>query len=246
MWYYLPVVVRTMKRVLHLSRLRTEAILLVVTVLVIAVMPTSSVAARNMQYAPKGPTPPMDLRPVSLTLSGWGWRIDAGCITCMEYGNAILRLDGSVIPRDNVTDVFDIYLSGTLSFNLPDSTDNFTLELRGTRGRSAFFLRQVAGGGYPLITEFEGVWFDYGETEYVACEGRLALPMPDKVARVYVFVLRNGTTEGIAIPQTSWLGRWTIIFDEIADRMVAAGTQAQAVIGNTMARVAQVLLWWAT
>ena len=230
----------------RLSKLRTGAILLVVFLLLAVPIATSPVAGQTARYAPGGPTDAMDLLPVSLTLSGWGWCINAGCVTCMEYGNAVLQLDGSAITRDNVTNVSDLYLTGTLSFNLPDRTDNFTLELRGTRVRSAFFLKQVAGGSDPLIAEFEGVWFDYAEPAYIACEGRLGLPLPDKVAKVYVFAFRNHTAENIAIPETSWLGKLTIIFDKTADNIVATGTQAQAAIGNTMARVAQVLLWWAT
>ena len=54
-------------------------------------------------------------------------------------------------------EIADLYLMGTLHFNLPDRTDSFDLELRGTRGMSVFFLKQVSGCAHPTIAEFEGM-----------------------------------------------------------------------------------------
>jgi hypothetical protein len=233
-----------MKSEFRVPRLRMAILLFLVSLLLVPIA-TSGVAAHTGDYAPGPSIDPMDLLPVTLTLSGWAWRINAGCVSCVEYGNAVLELDGSAVARDNVSNVFDLYLIGELSLNTTDRTDNFTLELRGTRVSSAFFLKQVAGGSAPQVAEIEGVWFDYEEPMYVACEGRLGLPEPDNVATVYMFALRNGSAEGIAIPD-SWLGKLTVIFDEVADAVVSGGTQAQVAIGNGLASLWQILVWWAT
>ena len=176
--------------------------------------------------------------PVSITLTGWGW-----CVEYREVGNIVATLSGSLLPRDNAIDIQDIYLAGELSFNISGRSDNFQMELRGTKERSLFFLRQVTGGQDPLIAEFEGSWL--GETNYVACEGRLAVPAPNHIAKPYFFVLR---TEGVTIPERSgggWVGnlefvvqRLTGFFNGAADEVSSGGIVIQEGVGDLLAKVA--------
>jgi hypothetical protein len=175
--------------------------------------------------------------PVSLTLSGWGWHVARD-----EVGNVTLTLDGALVPRDNTTNVIDIYLEGTLLFNLPDRTDNFTVELRGTKVNSVFFLKEATGGSEPLVAEFEGVWFDVEEPAYVACEGRLAIPEPGHVANGYVFILRSYNLESLVMPQRSLLGRLTVIADGVADSIVSMGTEFQNELGETLEQIARLIM----
>jgi len=79
--------------------------------------------------------------PVSLSLSGWGW-----CVAYRDIANVTMNLTGTMIPRASASDIADLCLTGNLQFNLSDSTDNYALELRGTKVRSLFFLRQASGG----------------------------------------------------------------------------------------------------
>jgi hypothetical protein len=148
----------------------------------------------------------------------------------------VLDLNGSMMPRDNTTDVCDLYLTGTLLFNLPERTDNFTVELRGSRVRSFFFLKQVSGGANPIVAEIEGLWYEYEEPMYVACEGRLGVPVDNGFAKAYVFVLRNRDLEGELLTpggtRFSWLGRLTVLADEVADSLVDMGTTAQTQFAN--------------
>ena len=188
----------------------------------------------NMAESPRvdfGPSP------VSLSLSGWGW--------CPAYGsiaNVTLDLNGSLTPRSEAVNVGDIYLAGSFSFSLPDRTDNFSLELRGTKTRSVFFLKQVTGGSEPLIAEFEGTWLE--ETDYVACEGRLAIPIPNHVAKPYVVLLR---TADAAIPSRAQgnftetvdyiVAEATALFDMVADGLTGLGSNTKDVLGRTMTRL---------
>jgi len=171
---------------------------------------------------------------VSVTLTGWGW-----CVAYREIGNVVANLAGSKIPRDNASEIEDIYLTGTLNFSISDRTDNFELELRGTKVRSLFFLKQVTGGPDPLIAEFEGSWL--GETDYVACEGRIAIPAPNHVAKPYLFVLR---TEGVEVPERDrggWVGniefvvqKLTGAFDAVANEISSGGSQIKETLGDLL------------
>ena len=180
--------------------------------------------------------------PVSLQLSGWGW-----CLAYKDVGNVTLNLQGNMIPRDNATEIADLWLTGTLSFDLPNRTDTFDLELRGTKVRSLFFLKQVTGGAQPVIAEFEGSWLSDNTllNPYVACEGRLAIPAPNHVAKPYVFVLR---TRDVAVPSREVgtyvsnmdfiIQRITLCFDIVADRLAEGGSQIKDLIGSVLTRAA--------
>lgn len=177
---------------------------------------------------------------ISVTLSGWGW-----CVADREIGNVVANLTGGMIPRDNATGIEDIYLAGTLTFNITDRSDEFELELRGTKVRSLFFLKQVSGGEIPLIAEFEGSWL--GETDYVACEGRILVPAPNHIAKPYVFVLR---TKGVDVPERDsggWVGnlefviqRLTGAFDIVANEISSGGSQIKQALGDLLAKMAVV------
>jgi hypothetical protein len=176
--------------------------------------------------------------PATITLTGWGW-----CVAYREIGNVSVVLDGSTLPRESTDNVQDLYLTGTLTFNLQDRTDEFDLELRGTRVRSLFFLKQVSGGDNPLIAEFEGTWLS--ETDYVACEGRIAITAPNHVAKPYFFVLR---TEDAEIPSRltgDWVadmdfiaGKLTSAFDTIADQLSTGGSVIKANLGDLLTNIA--------
>jgi hypothetical protein len=176
--------------------------------------------------------------PATITLSGWGW-----CVAYGEIANVSVVLDGSSIPRENATEIQDLYLTGTLTFNLEDRTDEFDLELRGTKVRSLFFLKQVSGGDSPMIAEFEGTWLS--ETDYVACEGRVAVPAPNHVAKPYFFVLR---TEGTELPSRlsgNWvadadfmIGKLTSAVDAIADRLSTGGSVIKENLGTFVTQIA--------
>jgi hypothetical protein len=180
--------------------------------------------------------------PVSVTLSGWGW-----CVAYREISGVVADLAGYRIPRENATDVEDIYLEGTLTFNTSDITDSFDLELRGTKTRSLFFLKQVSVGEDPMIidmmAEFEGTWL--GETDYVACEGRIALSAPNHIAKPYLFVLR---TKGVEVPVREpggWVGnmefaiqKLTGAFDEIANRLSDGGSLIKEAAGDFLMQTA--------
>lgn len=202
---------------------------LIILVLLLIAVTSTPVAAddRNQSTDPS----------VTLSLSGWGW-----CANYTEVGNVVLNLNGSVLPRSGTTSVADLYLTGTLLFNLPNQTDNFDLELRGTKVRSVFFLQQVTGGTTPLIAGFEGTWLD--ETNYVACEGRLAVPVPDHVARLYIFVLRTRDAQIPQRKQGDWVAnveyvvqQGTLVFNTIADHIGAQNSNVKEIVGRILTRL---------
>ncbi|MBN2098345.1 MAG: hypothetical protein JW753_01985 [Dehalococcoidia bacterium] len=179
--------------------------------------------------------------PATITLNGWGW-----CVAYREIGNVSLVLDGSTIPRESTDNVQDLYLTGTLTFNLDDRTDEFELELRGTRIRSLFFLKQVSGGDIPLIAEFEGTWLS--ETDYVACEGRIAVTAPNHVAKPYFFVLRTEDAEMPSRLTGDWVanvdfmvGKLTSAFDSIADRLATGGLVIKDNLGDLLTNIAVIV-----
>jgi hypothetical protein len=179
--------------------------------------------------------------PATITLTGWGW-----CVAYREIANVSLVLDGSTIPRESADNVQDLYLTGTLTFNLEDRTDEFDLELRGTRVRSLFFLKQVSGGDNPLIAEFEGTWLS--ETDYVACEGRIAIPAPNHVAKPYFFVLRTEDTELPSRLTGDWVadidfmvGKLTSAFDTIADQISAGAPVMKQNLGDFLTSIAVIV-----
>ena len=176
--------------------------------------------------------------PTTITLTGWGW-----CIAYREIANVSVVLDGSTIPRESTDNVQDLYLTGTLTFNLADRTDDFDLELRGTRVRSLFFLKQVSGGDNPIIAEFEGTWLS--ETDYVACEGRIAVPAPNHVAKPYFFVLRTEDAEVPSRLTGDWvadadfiIGKLTSAFDTIADDLATGGSMIKENLGTLLTNIA--------
>jgi len=180
--------------------------------------------------------------PTTITLSGWGW-----CVAYADIANVSVVLDGSSIPRENATDIQDLYLTGTLTFNLEDRTDEFDLELRGTKMRSLFFLKQVSGGDSPIIAEFEGTWLS--ETDYVACEGRIAVPAPNHVAKPYFFVLRTENAEVPSRLSGNWvadvdfmIGKLTSAADAIADRLSTGGSVIKENLGNLLTQIAVIAM----
>jgi hypothetical protein len=180
--------------------------------------------------------------PVSLSLTGWGW-----CLSYKDVANVTLDLDGTLLTRSGDEEVNDLYLTGTLQFNLPDRTDNFALELRGTKVRSLFFLKQVGGGDQPLIAEFEGTWLD--ETNYVAGEGVLAVPRPDFLAVPYFLVVRTTDTDvPERAPGGGWVEDWefiiqkgTLAFDGVADEFTRGGEAIKEQLGGFLTRVAAIV-----
>ena len=179
--------------------------------------------------------------PTTITLTGWGW-----CVAYREIGNVSVVLDGSTLPRESTDNVQDLYLTGTLTFNLADRTDEFDLELRGTRVRSLFFLKQVTGGDNPLIAEFEGTWLS--ETDYVACEGRIAMPVPNHVAKPYFFVLRTEDAELPSRLTGDWvgnidfvIGKLTSVFDTIADEVSSGGVAIKVNLGDFLTNIAVII-----
>jgi hypothetical protein len=183
------------------------------------------------------PVPAQADTPVSLALHGWGW-----CLAYRDVANVAIDLDGSMIPRADAPDIADLYLTGTLTFNLSGRTDTFDLELRGTKVRSLFFLRQVSGGAEPLIAEFEGTWLS--EDNYVACEGRLAIPAPNHVAKPYIFVVRTTDASVTTGEPGGWVDDWdfiiqkgTVAFDEMADRIAQSGEEIKNLLGDVLTQV---------
>jgi hypothetical protein len=178
--------------------------------------------------------------PVSVNLAGWGW-----CLAYRPIGNVAANLTGSMTPRGDAPEISDVYLTGTLLFNLSDRTDSFALELRGTKVRSLFFLKQVSGGDTPLIAEFEGTWLSDNGTNYIACEGRLAITAPNHVAKPYVFVLRTTGTDVPSREQGNFVAnvefiiqKTTYAFDVIADRLADTGSQIKELLGDVLTQTA--------
>ncbi len=176
--------------------------------------------------------------PLSITLSGWGW-----CVDYREIGSVVVNLTGSTAARENATEVEDIYLTGNFTFNLSDRTDNFSLELTGTKVRSLFFLKQVTAGATPLFAEFEGTWLD--ETDYVACEGRLWTPDPGHVAKLYICVLRTPGVEIVERDGGGWAGnlefavqKLTGAFDAVADQLSSTDSVIRKGLGDLLTKAA--------
>jgi len=188
------------------------------------------------------PSPARADTPISLAVSGWGW-----CPAYRDIANVTLDLNGTMIPRGSASEIDDLYLTGTLQFNLASSTDNFTLELRGTKVRSLFFLRQVSGGAEPLMVEIEGTWIN--TDNYVACEGRLAIPAPNHVAKPYFFVLRT-TDASVSAGGGGggWVEDWDFIIqkgtqaiDEVADRITQTGEETKRLLGDVLTQLAVIV-----
>jgi hypothetical protein len=188
------------------------------------------------------PTRAQEPVPVSVRLTGWGW-----CVAYRDIGDVVADLTGYKIPRDNATEIEDIYLTGPLTFNISGRSDSFQMELRVTKTRSLFFLKQVSVSDNSMIAdmiaEFEGTWL--GETDYVACEGRITIPAPNHVAKPYLFVLR---TRGVEVPQREpggWVGniefviqKLTGAFDTLADEASSASSLVKQTVGDMLMEVA--------
>ena len=180
-------------------------------------------------------------QPISLSLTGWGW-----CFSYKDIANVTLDLDGTMLTRAGGAETKDLRLNGTLQFNLPDRTDNFTLEMWGTKVRSVFYLKQVTGDEQPLV-EIDGTWLE--ETDYVACEGVLALPTADFVAVPYVLVMRTSDAE---VPErdsgAGWVGDWEFViqkgtkaFDRVADELARGGDAVKEQLGGFLTRVTVII-----
>ena len=202
---------------------RMIVVLVLAAVIVIPTLPTRSCKADS---------------PASLWLTGWGW-----CLAYRDVGNVTANLTGTTIPRSEAPEVSDLFLAGTIRFNLGERTDSFDVELRGTKVRSLFFLRQASGGGNPIVAEFEGTWLE--ETDYVACEGRLAVPVSNHVARPYVFVLRTPDSEvpssetgGFVANLEFAIRKGAEGFDAMADRLGEFGDNIKDLVGTVLTEVA--------
>ena len=176
--------------------------------------------------------------PASLWLTGWGW-----CLAYKDVGNVTANLTGTMVPRAEAPEISDLFLAGTVRFNLGERTDSFDLELRGTKVRSLFFLRQATGGDNPVIAEFEGTWLD--ETDYVACEGRVAVPVANHVARPYVFVLRTpdrtlpSRETGNFVANVEFaIQKGAVAFDAMADRLAEFGENIKDLVGTVLTEIA--------
>ncbi len=173
----------------------------------------------------------------SLILSGWGW--------CPAYGtiaNVTLTLQGVTQPRAGAPEIADLNLSGILKFEVPGKVDRFDLELRGTRTRSVFYLRQVTEGTKHTIVEIEGFWL--AETDYVACQGRLLVPLDSRLGKPYGFVLRTG---GVEVPDREpgsfvenidfIIQRGVLTFDIIGDRLAESGQAIRDLMGAVLTQL---------
>jgi hypothetical protein len=170
------------------------------------------------------PVSAQDPTPVSVALAGWGW-----CLSYSEIADVGLYLEGDMKVRDGAPSIAELHLTGTLQFSMTDRTDTFEVDLVGAKIRSLFFLRQAESGPDPIIVEIEGTWF--GETNYVACEGRVAVRKPAdesgiEVAKPYIFLLG---TPGAEVPERApggWVGNIEFI--------VAKGVQCLDILGNRL------------
>jgi len=84
-------------------------------------------------------------------------------------------------------------------------------------------------------------------TNYVACEGRLAIPAPNHVAKPYVVVLRTADTSVPSTTRGSWVEDWdfiiqksTLAFDEVADRISQSSTDMKRLLGDVLTQLATI------
>ena len=197
---------------------------------------------RVRKYASLEPATSFSLEQVPLPLiSGWGW-----CLAYKEVGDVTLDLAGSMVPRANAPEVVDLHLIGTLNFSIPGRTDTFEMELRGTRVRSLFFLKQVEGGASPLIAEFEGFWL--AENNYITCEGRLAITTPNHAAQPYSFVLRTGSVDVPSREPGGWvediefiIQKGVLALDRVGDRLAQGGAVIKDLLGTVLTAAAVIV-----
>jgi len=183
------------------------------------------------------PVPARADPPVSLSLAGWGW--------CPKYGeiaDVSLSLDGDSLGRPDADQVDDLYLTGTLEFAVSGITETYDLELRGTRVRSLFFLKEVTGGDQPLVAEFEGFWLT--ENDYVACEGRMGVSIPNHTAKPYVFVLRTGSVDVPAREPGGWvpnidfiIQKGVLCLDLVGDRLAEGGDVIKDLLASVLTKM---------
>ena len=96
-----------------------------------------------------------------------------------------------------------------------------------------------------MIAEFEGTWLSDNNANYVACEGRLAVPSPNHVAKPYVFVLR---TPDVSVPSgnvgnyvstlEAAIRKGTMAFDTFADRLSDYGAHFKQLVGDVLTEIA--------
>ncbi len=175
--------------------------------------------------------------PVTLLLSGWGW--------CPKYGeiaDVTLRLGGDTVVRPDADKVTDLHLTGTLEFAVSGASETFDLDLRGTRIRSLFFLKEVSGGDSPIVAEFEGFWL--AENDYVACEGRVAVTVPNHAAKPFLLVLRTGSTDVPSRVPGGWVGnidfiiqKCALCLDVVGDKLAEAGDSIKDLIASVLTQL---------
>ena len=95
-----------------------------------------------------------------------------------------------------------------------------------------------------MIAEFDGSWLE--ETNYIACEGRIAVPVPNHVAKPYFVVLRTKDSEVPSrVASGSWvsnieflIGQGTFAFDQVADRLSQSSTVVKNLLGTLLTQIA--------
>lgn len=188
-----------------------------------------------------GPLPVLADTPVSVVLAGWGW-----CPSYSEVTNVTLALEGTAKERTDAPHIADLFLTGEITFIVQGKTDSFPVEMKGTRVRSMFYLKQISGENRPFLVEIEGLWLT--ETDYVACEGRLVQSSEEHLGKPYFFALRTGEkdvperTPGTFTQNIEFIiQKGALCLDIIADRLSEGGQAIRELIGSVMTQITVIL-----
>ena len=161
----------------------------------LAVFDREDIASPGVSAATSLPGDTLDPE-VSLNLIGWGL-----CSTHAEIPIARLNLSGNMFPRVGVADTYDLRLIGQVELSFAEEVETFNVDLVGTNVRSLFFLKQKEiESEAPMVVEIEGLWLnpEEGREPYLFCQGRLAIPRPDRLTELHLFVVKS---LGVEVPQ---------------------------------------------